>query len=176
MTVSKEQALLTMVGLDINTLNSDNTKTVFDELLKTEEILAIIDDYKKHIRTRLFELAESYGEKDEKGSFTVELPDGSWFKKEARTSVNLNVDKILEMDKVKNYPFVKGGIELVVPKAQLEEIAGALKQQYNIEPEYQYSIDEDELYQAYLEDIISDDEFKEMLDKKVTFALKKKGI
>lgn len=167
----KSKALLALAGLRSDILGSDNPRVVFDEYMDADDRKAIIEEYVSLLRERLFELAVKYGVSDDKGSSTVMFTDGKWFKKEARTSVSIDKDKLRELANQKGLNLIK-----YIPKIKKdceEEALAILATHYGELMELDEVVDESELQQAYMDGAIDDDEFGSIVSKKVNYALKK---
>lgn len=174
----KEEALLNMIGVNPLILTADDPIRVYEEYKKVEEAVNIFKESQERFKNKLKELAEKHGEQDEKGSFTCNLPDGSWFKKEARTSVSLNNDKIIENYLAgRNYSFVSPKVivklqqrDLQVAQKLVDELVG---KEEVATPLLDYEVYPDEIEEAYQEGEITAEDMKELVTTKVTYALTK---
>lgn len=172
----KGKAIANMLGLRTDlTYNADaekDSRDMLEERLKVEEIIDILEDYNKDVREELFYLAEQEGITDEKGSSTVQYADGSGFKKEARVKVKVNPEKAQEVEKEKGVkilgykPKFKGAIR------SNEEIE-RMKNQFGHLVEFDEEVDEEYLEKLYYEGVLKDEDLDEMVDREVTYALKK---
>ena len=171
--MDKAAALLIMAGMHPDDVSkSSDPRFLFEEFLRAEEAKNMFETYTKRIREKLFEAADKFGEKDDKGSAKVTFPDGKWFKKEARVSVSINREKVLEKHEITPLSFVK---EIpVFDDDKLDEVVKVVEVHL---PEaiidFKKEINEAGIEEAYVNGELTDDDIREIITKKVVYALKK---
>ena len=169
--MERKDALLTMLGLDSDPSSKSNEQ-LLDDILKIDEAKKVLDDYYKKAKDILFKVAEEEGEADDKGSLTVTLPNGMWFKKEARVSMSIDEDKVKELNEQKSLSFVSRVPE--INRNYIHEAVELLEKQLpEAIEDFIFEVDEEGLEQAYANGEITDDELKSIIDRKVSYALKK---
>lgn len=166
--MEKDKAILSILGLDKEVTNTTEAYELFKEMKYVGDLM---EKELKALRLQMFDFIEKETEPDSKGSFTKEFEDGTGYQKQARVSMKILEDKVLEYAKEKNLP------ELVITtkkpsKEKEEELVAEIEKlkRYDLLDEVQ-SIDEIELETAVLEGKITMEEFEEMVSRKVTYAL-----
>jgi len=175
--MEKQEAIHSLLGIDMNVVNSADSGKVFEEYKKVEELKKELSKSEETLKEKLKELAENQGVLDEKGSYKVELPDGRWFKKEARTSVEIDKDKIRELDEERKFSFVRPKIELITDREKEDLIDKAiniiLEETGITEIVKEYDIFEDGIEYAYQNGEIDDNDLREIIKQSVSYALTK---
>lgn len=170
MTTEKD-AVLSILGISPDIGDLEEPRKAYENYMKADRISKIVKEYKKELRLKMFDIAEKTVDPDEKGSYKVRFEDGAGFKKEARTRVTINEDKAKELAE-------KKGIDITRPQPKptrqlTKEEAEELEQKFAGAFDIEEKVDENLLEQAYLNGELSDDEFEELVNKKVNYALRK---
>lgn len=170
-------ALLALLSLPtIDSLREAGTTVdkPFQSFLNVDLIVGYLEEYKSSLRQLLFELAETRGARDSKGSYSIQFTDGTGFKKEARTKVTLNQDKALALAEQKELPDLIKDIY----KPATEEIEQLALKYYskmvddsNILTEK--GVSEEAIEQALSEGLLTEDDLRSITDITTTYALKK---
>ncbi len=172
----KEETLLNMLNINPSILNSNDPAQIFNEFTKIEEVINILKDSEKHFKETLKNMAEGAGDKDEKGSFTVRFPDGRWFKKEARTSVSIDTDRVMELDESRRFSFVRPSLTIVVDRKDeqgLLEVLESLSCAGFTELTFEHKIYEDQIEEAFQRGELTAEDLKEIIIRKTAYALTK---
>lgn len=145
------------------------------------EATAAMKEYSDLLREEMFHTALADGTKDEKGSLTVKFADGTGYKKEARTSVNLNKAGAISLAREKALPDLIKEVHQPKSGSSIYDICLLVSQ---LAPECELveaveDIDEAALEQAVINGLVSDKELQTITDVKTTYALvdlsKKRG-
>lgn len=164
----KEAAVLSVLGIATETDNLTQGE-VFSNLRRVEDLLTVLEDQKKLLRLKAFEVAEKEGVADDKGSFLVKLPDGNWYKKEARTSVKLKVEDAVSL-------FQSRGLEERLQRDVLQIDPDILIQSLpsNILAMAPYKVTEADVEQSFYAGEITDEELQGLVERTTVYALKLK--
>ena len=170
--MEKKQALLTMMDLDKDPKELATAEEAYAFFQRVSAIEKLVAGIREQTRLRMFELAEKEGEADDKGSFTVKFADGTGYQKQARVSMKLLTDKTIQYLKDNN---IDGILEIVQkPKTDADHLEELVKLLEEVRPdllEKEEVINEDRLNEAVLNEVIPMDDFKELVERKTTFAL-----
>jgi len=171
--------LLHLLGIDGFATTSDDPQKVYEEYRKVEKTLKALKDVENGFKDRLKELAEHKGVLDEKGSYTYTLPNGRWFKKEARTTVSIDKDKVLELDSKKRFSFVKPRFEVTADRDKegiVDELVEMISRAYDdeiVEIVRDQVICENEIEEAYEKGELTDEDMREIIKRSISYALTK---
>ena len=149
-------------------------KKAYELYMKADEYSDFLDDYKKMMREKMFELAEQLGEEDDKGSHKLRFEDGTGFKKEARHYVSIDDDRALELAEEKGINI--SDKELKAKGQYVEELIEVIEEQLPDLADLvdiKEKINEDYLEEAYLNGDITEQEFSELVNKEIRYALRK---
>ena len=169
----KTKAMLKMLGIDPEVLETDSPEEALDTYLKVEDIKDTLDDFRKELRLRMFDIAEDCVEPDEKGSYKLRFADGRGFKKEARTRVTVDKDKVKDLSESKGIKLTKEKPKLADNLDLQEKAFEVLKEEYPEAIEIEEEVDEQELEQAFYNGEITEEEFEEVVNRKTNYALRK---
>lgn len=166
---AKKEAVLSVLGIETD-VESLDIQGVFKNLARIKALMEILNEHEKSLRDKAFRLAEERGEMDEKGSMIVRLPDGNWFKKEARTSVEVNREEAVELFKRKNLVHrLKPDLSTIDSR----EVYAILKKvKPDLVKDITYTVDDIEIEQAFYNGEITEQELENIIKKKVSYALK----
>ena len=169
--MEKQQALLTMMDLDKDPkelATAEEAYAFFQRISAIENLVADsganpLEDVRVGGERR---------EADDKGGFTVKFADGTGYQKQARVSMKLLTDKTIQYLKDNN---IDGILEIVQkPKTDADHLEELVKLLEEVRPdllEKEEVINEDRLIEAVLNEVIPMDDFKELVERKTTFAL-----
>lgn len=161
----KETAVLSVLGLDTDVENL-SASDLYKNLRRVKAMQEILKAYHERLRVAAFRKAEEIGEQDDKGSYFVKLPDGNWFKKEARTSVKVDKDKAVELFKEKGLENrLTRDISVLTPKDVIKYLPG------HVIEELPYDVLDEDIHEAYYAGELSDDELQAIVKRKITYAL-----
>ena len=167
----KDNAVLSVLGIETE-IDNLGTEEIFRNLRRIKELSDVLKNHEKLLRDKAFETAEKVGEQDDKGSFFVRLPNGDWFKKEARTSIKIKTDEAVSLLAQKGLNDrltpVLDDLDPRVVYNTIKEVNPAMVQGIK------FTVDDSELEQAYYQGEISDEELQALVERKVTYALKLK--
>ena len=165
----KENAVLSVLGIETE-VEGLTMGEVYKNIRKVKELGEILAKHEKVLKAKAFDMAEAQGEQDDKGSYMVRLPDGSWFKKEARTSVKVKKDEAVRL-------FAEKGLnDRLTPEiSELDARAVYEYLRHNNPALVQgitFTIEDSELEQAFYSGEITDAELQDLIERNVTYALK----
>lgn len=167
----KDNAVLSVLGIETE-IDNLGTEEIFRNLRRIKELSDVLKNHEKLLRDKAFETAEKVGEQDDKGSFFVRLPNGDWFKKEARTSIKIKTDEAVSLLAQKGLNDrltpVLDDLDPRVVYNTIKEVNPAMVQGIK------FTVDDSELEQAYYQGEISDEELQALVERTVTYALKLK--
>lgn len=172
MTSVKDFAVLNVLGIDTE-INDLSPEGIYRNLRRLKDLKDVLDEHEKILREKAFETAEKVGKQDDKGSYIVKLPDGTWFKKEARTSVKVKKDEAVELLEKKG---LEHRLTPVLDSLDLREVYSVIKNAApDLAKDVTFTVEDAELEQAFYQGEITDEELQNLVERKVTFALKLKS-
>ena len=163
----KDTAILSVLGLATDELEKLSKEEIYRNLSRTKELGDVLKNYEKELRDIAFSAAELVGDKDDKGSYFVRLPDGTWFKKEARTSVKVKTEEAITLFKEKGLDNrLSYDISALDPNDIVEYLPPHLM------ADTSFTIKDEDVEQAFYAGEITDTELQELVERNVTYALK----
>lgn len=164
----KETAVLSVLGIATEVDNLTQAE-IFQNLRRVEDLLTVLGDHKQVLRDKAFEVAEKQGEADDKGSYFIKLPDGNWFKKEARTSVKLKVEDAVSL-------FQERGLNDRLHRDVTQIDPDILEQNLptHVLEMAPFKVTEADVEQAFYAGDITDEELQGLVERNTTYALKLK--
>lgn len=150
-----------------------DSKGLLEQLRSVNAYMEILEEYKKQLRVKMFEVAESEGTHDEKGSSYMKFDNGFGWKKEARTP-QPKVDKEKALDLMK-YKGLNHRITVVkdIVEEQKDRVISLLE---NTAPELVVTseiVDDSDLETAFINQEITDSELKSVITQgETSYALK----
>jgi len=166
--MEKFEAVLSILGLDTKPTNASEAYEVFR---KVKEVESIIEKRLKELREDMFELAEKEGVADDKGSFTVEFEDGTGYQKQARTSMSIKKDEVIDYAKAVGLHTIIRHDKVISAEADREEVIKIVEKERPDWIDIVEEVDEEELEKCVLEGLIPMEEFEGLVNRKVTYAL-----
>ena len=164
---TKDTAILSVLGLATENLEKLSKEEIFKNLSRAKELGDVLKSYEKDLRDIAFSAAELVGERDDKGSMFVRLPDGSWFKKEARTSVKVKTDEALALFKERG---LDNRLTYDISALDPNDIVDYLPP--HLMADTTFTVKDEDVEQAYYAGEISDEELQDLVERSVTYALK----
>lgn len=167
----ERKAILDILGIRPDIENIDDSREAYDNFMLAENISSIVAKYKKELREKMFLIATEEVKPDKKGSYIIRFDDGSGFKKEARVSLSIDKDKAIELAGKKGLNILKDKLTHKRSLSKLE-VTNLVKEYPDIF-EIESKLDEGLLEQAYINEEITDEEFENIVNRKVNYALRK---
>jgi len=170
----KTLALLETLGFDPEHRHSKDPNILLAVFLRCENIISRLQDWQKEIREEMFQVVTEQGVEDSKGSYTIQLDNGGWYKKEARTTVKVNLEKAEALGAQK-------GLSLVADKPSIKKgfEDDAARIVAAVDPkvvEWNKAVDDRLIETLYAEGKLSDEDLGSILERSVNYALKKGGV
>lgn len=163
----KDAAILSVLGLATDELEKLSKEEIYRNLSRAKELGDVLKTYEKELRDIAFSAAVLVGEQDDKGSYFVRLPDGSWFKKEARTSVKVKTEEAIALFRDKGLDTrLSYDISALDPNDIVEFLPPHLM------ADTTFTVKDEDVEQAYYAGEITDEEIQNLVERNVTYALK----
>ena len=169
--MNEKLATATILGIDAGVLQGANVDSLFKQFMRLEKTVNLLQELQADFREKLFEMSVVTGIADGKGSSLVKLADGSWFKKEARTTLSVNLERARELGRAIGEELVS--LKPEIRKGGEQEAALILAQDAPHLVEFTEAVDEAKLQDIYMAGAITDAQFTALVDRKVNYALKK---
>lgn len=160
-------------ALGIKTTEFKTKQEILEMFNTIESYIGILEDAKKDVRAKMFEVAENKGEKDEKGSSFIRLPNGMGWKKEARNPAPVvNYEEAMALLKRKGLNH-RITLKKEIDEAKMDRVISLLE---NTAPEFvvkQEIVEDSDIEQAFIQQELTDEEFSSIVVKgQPTYALK----
>jgi hypothetical protein len=170
-TVNLTPIVYAALGIKVDGFKTKQEILDMFNLLKAHE--EIIKDAQSKLRDKMFEVAEKAGEKDEKGSTFMRLPNGLGWKKEARNPAPVvNYEAAMELMRKKGLNH-RITLKKTIDEAKMDRVISLLE---NTAPDFvtkQEVVEDEDIEKAFIEQEITDAEFSSIVTKgQPTYALK----